>query len=242
MSVVGRVLDASRARVADWADTATRAPAATVASLRAFRAAVVRRRRALLVAGSLLVAVWTVPALLPEEIGLGFGASYRLFFSAFVVAGFLLFELLGSPASVTSVAPRHVLLNVVLVYSVTVGGLVSLGQLYPQFEVPRLRPGQTDLTPEERGKAIFWDRSVGCFACHAIDGIGGRRAPDLSGIGTRAAARKPGVAAEEYIRGHIRQGSQYGPVAGYAPIMPPFEKRLAPELLDDLVLYLVSLQ
>lgn len=223
MSATGRILDASR-------------------SLSSLRAAVARRRRALLVAGSLLVIVWTAPALLPEELGLGFGPAYRLFFSAFIVAGFLLFELLGAPAVAEPVAPRRVLANVILVYGVTVGGLVTLGQLYPQFEVPRLRAGQTALTPEERGKAIFWDRSVGCFACHAIDGIGGRRAPDLSGVGTRAASRKPGVVAEEYIRGHIRQGSQYGAVAGYAPIMPPFEKRLAPELLDDLVQYLVSLQ
>lgn len=219
-----------------------RAPRAVVGALAGVPGALARRRRAAAVATALLGAVWIVPALLPEDSGFAFGVAYRLFYSAFILAALAFFELLRAPASAEPAAPRRVLANVVLVYGVTVGGLVALGQLYPQFDVPRLRPGQTELAPEERGKAIFWDRAVACFACHAVAGVGGRRAPDLVGVATRAETRKPGVGAEEYMRDHIRLGSPYGAVAGYAPIMPPFERRLAPEQIDDLVRYLVSLR
>lgn len=204
--------------------------------------ALAKRRRAAAGAALLLAAVWGVPAALPEDSGFSFGVPYRLFYSAFVVAAFAFFELLRAPASAQPAAPRRVFANVVLAYGVTVGGLVALGQLYPQFDVPRLRPGQTELTAEERGKAIFWDRSVGCFACHAIAGVGGRRAPDLSGIATRAETRKQGVAGKDYVRDHIRLGSQYGGAPGYAPIMPPFERRLPPSQIDDLVRYLLSIR
>lgn len=220
----------------------SRAAHAAAGALAAVPAALRRRRRTAAAAAALLVLVWALPALLPEESGLAFGVAYRIFYSVFVVAALAFFELLRAPASAQQPAPRRVLANVVLVYGVTVGGLVALGQLYPQFEVPRLREGQTELAPEERGKAIFWDRTVACFACHAVGGLGGRRAPDLTGIAARAGTRKPGVGAEQYIRDHIRLGSQYGAVPGYAPIMPPFERRLAPTQIEDLVRYLVSLR
>lgn len=200
------------------------------------------RRRQLAVVALLLVALWGLPPLLPEAWGLGFGPAYRLFFSAFVVASALFLELLRTPAAAPSASTPRVLASIVLVYGITVGGLVAVAQLYPQFEVPRLPAGQTALPPEERGKAIFWDRTVACFACHAVEGRGGKRAPDLAGIGTRAAARKPGVAAEEYLREHIRQGSAYGAVPGYAPIMPPFDQRIPATQIEDLVAYLLSLK
>ncbi len=207
--------------------------------LRAFAAA----RRARLVASAVLLALlWAAPPLLPPELGLSFGIAYQLFFSAFVIAAGLFFELLRPASHAPPRGDRRVLARIGLVYAVTVGGLVGIGQLYPQFEVPRLRPGQTALPPEERGKAIFWDRAVACFACHAIAGRGGTRAPDLAGVGARAATRKPGVAAEEYLREHIRQGSPYGGVPGYPPIMPPFGGRLTAPQIDDLVAYLGSLK
>ncbi len=210
-----------------------------MSTLRRFAAA---RRGRLVAAAVLLVALWGVPPLLPADLGLSFGIAYQLFFTAFVVATTLFFELLR-PTSVAPPRGGHAVLgNVALVYAFTVGGLVAIGQLYPQFEVPRLQPGQTALPPEERGKAIFWDRSVACFACHAVAGQGGRRAPDLAGVGTRAATRKPGVTGAEYIREHIKQGSQYGGVPGYPTIMPPFGQRLTPAQIEDLVAYLGSLK
>jgi len=200
------------------------------------------RRRQLLVIALLLVALWALPPLVPEAWGLDFGPAYRLFFSAFVVAGAFFLELLGTPAAAPSAGTPRVLASIVLVYGATVGGLVGVAQLYPQFDVPRLPPGQTALPPEERGKAIFWDRTVACFACHSVEARGGKRAPDLQGVGTRAATRRPGVSAEEYIGTHIRLGSQYASVPGYPPIMPPFADRLPASQIDDLVTYLLSLK
>ncbi len=194
----------------------------------------------------LLIAVWALLPLLPRSLGLSFGVAYQLFFSAFVVAALLFFELLRTPtaSSANADAPRawRVLSGIVLVYGITVGGLVGIGSLYPQFEVPRLKPGQTALSPEERGKAIFWDRTVSCFACHAIEGKGGKRAPDLFGVSQRAATRKNDVAADEYIRQHIKQGSTYFTVPGYQPIMPPFGASLPTAQVEDLVAYLLSLK
>lgn len=201
------------------------------------------RRGRLLAAVLLLVLVWGALPVLPEGTGLAFGPAYRVFFTLFVVAGFAFFELLGAaPVATRPLSAPRALGGVVLVYGVTVGGLVAVAQLSPQFEVPRLQPGQTALAPQERGKAIFWDRTVACFACHAIEGRGGKRAPDLAVIGTRAATRRPGVSAEDYVREHIRQGSQYSTVPGYPPIMPPFGDRLPAAQVDDLVAYLLSLK
>lgn len=201
------------------------------------------RRGRLLAAVLLLVLVWGAFPILPEETGLAFGPAYRVFFSLFVAAGLAFFELLGAaPVATGPLSAPRALAGVALVYGVTVGGLVAVAQLSPQFEVPRLPPGQTALPPEERGKAIFWDRTVACFACHAVEGRGGKRAPDLAGIGTRAATRKPGVDAEEYIREHIKRGSQYAMVPGYPPIMPPFADRLPASQIEDLVAYLLSLK
>lgn len=208
-------------------------------ALRSFLAE--RRPRAVTVV-ALLVVMWGVPPLLPEELGLSFGVPYRIFFTALVIAAALFFELLRSPAAAPPPTGRGVFAGIALVYGLTVGGIVAIGQVYPQFDVPRLRPGQTALSPEERGHAIFWDRAVACFACHAVAGTGGRRAPDMAGIAGRAATRKPGVAAEEYIRLHIAQGSAYALVPGYQPIMPPFGQRLTAGQIDDLVAYLLSLK
>lgn len=193
-------------------------------------------------AALLVVVVWAGPGLLPEDLGLSFGIAYQLFFSAFTVAAVAFFELLRPASPSPPRGGRRALANVGLVYAVTVGSLVGVGQLYPQFEVPRLQPGQTELSPEERGKAIFWDGQVACFACHAIAGRGGKRAPDLAGIGVRAATRKPGVAADEYLREHIKLGSPYGGVPGYPPIMPPFAQRLTPAQIEDLVTFLAALR
>ncbi len=67
------------------------------------------RRRQLLVIALLLVALWALPPLVPEAWGLDFGPAYRLFFSAFVVAGAFFLELLGTPAA----APLYPVLMIV---------------------------------------------------------------------------------------------------------------------------------
>jgi len=58
--------------------------------------------------------------------------------------------------------------------------------------------------------------------CHRI-GQKGTRAPDLAGIGSRAATRKPGMSAKAYIIESLLQPSAYI-VEGYPPIMPAVDK------------------
>ncbi|MFN3476753.1 MAG: c-type cytochrome [Candidatus Methylomirabilales bacterium] len=62
----------------------------------------------------------------------------------------------------------------------------------------------------------------GCLVCHAI-GQPGQRAPDLAGIGARAAMRKPGMSAPQYLIESLVNPQAYV-VEGYPPIMPPADK------------------
>lgn len=62
----------------------------------------------------------------------------------------------------------------------------------------------------------------GCLVCHAI-GQKGARAPDLAGIGARAATRKPGMSATQYLIESLVSPQAYV-VEGYPPIMPPADK------------------
>lgn len=62
----------------------------------------------------------------------------------------------------------------------------------------------------------------GCLVCHAI-GQKGVRAPDLAGIGARAAMRKPGMSATQYLIESLVNPQAYV-VEGYPPIMPPADR------------------
>jgi precorrin-6B methylase 1 len=66
--------------------------------------------------------------------------------------------------------------------------------------------------------------------------------PDLTTIGTVGGTRKPGMAAEAYIRESLQSPSTFI-VPGQAPIMPPdIAKTLSQADLDDMVAYLLSLK
>jgi len=99
-------------------------------------------------------------------------------------------------------------------------------------------PPATD--PVARGRQVY--RSLDCGRCHQIAGEGARFAPELTHIGTVAATRVPGVAAEAYIRESIVSPSAYV-VPGYPDVMPHgFQLGLSPADLDALVTYLTSLR
>lgn len=72
-----------------------------------------------------------------------------------------------------------------------------------------------------RGAAVF--SSAGCQHCHTIGSVGGHRGPNLSNIGR--------MAKKAAIRNQILYGSK---------IMPSFDDVLAPQEIDDLVVYLRS--
>ena len=71
------------------------------------------------------------------------------------------------------------------------------------------------------GEEIFKTKGT-CEICHRI-GQKGTRAPDLGGVGSRAAKTKPGMSAKAYILESLLQPSAYI-VEGYPPIMPAVDK------------------
>lgn len=71
------------------------------------------------------------------------------------------------------------------------------------------------------GEEIFKTKGT-CEICHQI-GQKGTRAPDLAGIGGRAAKTKPGTDARHYIIESLIQPAAYI-VEGYPPIMPAADK------------------
>ncbi len=88
----------------------------------------------------------------------------------------------------------------------------------------------------------------GCLLCHKVTEQGNTRAPDLRGVGARAASRKPGMSAEVYLFESLVNPGAYvvaefaGP--GGESIMPVANQPpadLSPTELKALVAYLQSL-
>jgi mono/diheme cytochrome c family protein len=81
-----------------------------------------------------------------------------------------------------------------------------------------------NVTPEQlvkAGEEIFKTKGT-CEICHRI-GQKGTRAPDLAGIGARAAKTKPGMSAKQYIIESLLEPGAYL-VEGYPNIMPHVDK------------------
>ncbi len=71
------------------------------------------------------------------------------------------------------------------------------------------------------GEEIYKTKGT-CEICHRI-GQKGTRAPDLAGIGARAAKMKPGMSAKQYIIESLINPGAFV-VEGYPPIMPAVDK------------------
>jgi mono/diheme cytochrome c family protein len=71
------------------------------------------------------------------------------------------------------------------------------------------------------GEELFHTKGT-CEICHKI-GEKGTRAPDLAGVGARAAHRKPGYTAKQYLIESLLEPQVYL-VEGYPPIMPKIDK------------------
>ncbi len=80
-------------------------------------------------------------------------------------------------------------------------------------------PPQNDA--RSRGALVFSD--TGCRQCHTIRNTGGKKGPNLSGVGRRL--------NEGQIRAQVIEGGKQ---------MPPFGEILKQSELDDLVAYLRS--
>ena len=71
------------------------------------------------------------------------------------------------------------------------------------------------------GEEIYHTKGT-CEICHRI-GQKGTRAPDLAGVGARAAKTKPGMTARAYLLESLIQPQAFV-VEGYPPIMPAVDK------------------
>jgi mono/diheme cytochrome c family protein len=82
----------------------------------------------------------------------------------------------------------------------------------------------SNVTPAQlikAGEEIYKTKGT-CEICHKI-GQKGTRAPDLAGIGARAAKTKPGMSAKQYIIESLINPNAFV-VEGYPPIMPAVDK------------------
>ncbi len=121
-------------------------------------------------------------------------------------------------------------LTVILTY-VALGLLTYLGHTSPWS--PEMDAWKADPTPKEfiegrtplelQGSLVI--QSMQCRNCHAIDGIGGQRGPDLADVGAR-------LTKDQLIRQVIQGGGN----------MPAYGKNLSPDQVDAVVAYMVSLR
>ena len=192
---------------------------------------------------ALLVFIWMVLPVIPEDSGIAFGLWFRVFFTWILLAATAFFWLLDVEQVPSPRSGGAVLGSVGAVYFVTVAALVGVGLALPQFEGrPTSEGAAVPQTAVARGEALFWTTVPGCFQCHIIDGRGGTRAPDLSDVASRAPDRVAGLTAEAYLGEKISAGLTYDKfrVPGFPAIMPPFETVLTDEQIDDLIAYLLE--
>lgn len=117
-----------------------------------------------------------------------------------------------------------------------------VGQLVPQKEVhPPVEVAiSKDMKPEEMvkvGREIMDGKGL-CFTCHTVGKSGVLRFPDLDGIGSRAAARIPGLTDVEYLAQSLYEPDKYI-VPGFNPGMPSINKPPI-GLTDDEILAVIA--
>jgi mono/diheme cytochrome c family protein len=120
-----------------------------------------------------------------------------------------------------------VIVKVGLVALLVMGSYAAFSNSIPQIES---KPPQElsleggTVTPAQlirAGEEIYKTKGT-CEVCHRI-GQKGTRAPDLAGIGARAARAKPGTPAKQYLIESLISPQTFV-VPGYPPIMPAVDK------------------
>ena len=148
-----------------------------------------------------------------------------------VIIGLLLFALpFFNGTGEKSWRRRPIAVMIVILTYVSLGLLTYLGHTSPWS--PDMNAWKTDHTPKQflvgraplelQGSVII--QSMQCRNCHAIDGIGGQRGPDLADVGAR-------LTKDQLVRQVIQGGGN----------MPAYGKNLSPDQVDAVVAYMVSL-
>ena len=122
-----------------------------------------------------------------------------------------------------------------------------VGQLVPQKEVhpPKEAELKKDMTSDQvvkAGQEIFEGKGL-CTTCHTLGKSGALRFPDLGGIGSRAASRKPGLSDVDYLAESIYDPNLYI-LPGFNPGMPVINKPpigLSDQEILAVIAYLQSL-
>lgn len=123
--------------------------------------------------------------------------------------------------------------------------IAGFASLIPQLESPA--PEVLEISGElsgpelaALGETVFQSAEAACLTCHAV-GREGLRAPDLAGVGARAAERVPGSTAEAYLHESLVDPCAFV-VEGFDCIMPQtLQQTLGPAKITALVAYLQSL-
>jgi cytochrome c oxidase subunit II len=107
--------------------------------------------------------------------------------------------------------------------SVVLSGAVAVGLTIATLVALRnTAPTAPGAAVHEQGRTLFQQK--GCIGCHSVTdkGLVSRTpmAPDLSALGQRAAARRPGLAADAYVKESVRQPQAYL-VPGFTEIEMP---------------------
>lgn len=198
------------------------------------------------VAVYLLVFLWVVMPLVPEDTGLRLGFGYRLFYTFFVVFGaaVMMLNRLGAVRAPATQKAALGSIAVVFVLILLLPTLIAQAYPYPKGKVPKPGEGGVEgLSPAELGRKLFFgegDLQPSCSLCHRWEGKGGNRGPELTDVKDRAGSRIPGTSAEEYLRNHILKGSAYHTVEGFPGIMPAFEGNITDEQLNAIMALLLG--
>jgi cytochrome c len=92
-----------------------------------------------------------------------------------------------------------------------------------------------------KGQALF-QGAAGCNACHNANSTAQLVGPGLKGVAARAATRKPGYTAIQYLHESIVAPNAFVVPGFSAGIMPQtFAQTLTPQQIADLIAYLLSL-
>jgi cytochrome c2 len=86
-------------------------------------------------------------------------------------------------------------------------------------------------------------KNTGCQICHSLEPGVVLVGPSLAGVASRAAARVPGMIAEDYLRQSIVEPDTFiVPDFPAGQMVPTYLQILSKEEIDDLVAFLLTLK